>query len=253
MTAKITSPQTKQIEHFLADALGTANLSKAGAQRVIECGDELSSRVTKLITELSIDTGETASQRAARKIMGTNFLGIPEVIKHFGAIDPAARLALQNVPFDAATLKVCASTHILVADLGLGVMDVRGQVDRSLFFSYKDWYIGYEFAQRTEPARWRLIRKTPVDGSLFKTWADQQELLEITDEVPSARQIIYLMILNYLTTGERLFESVSVRTCDVDSDGDRVNVGDFDRDLVIDGCWHDDDLDCDLGLAAARK
>ena len=126
MTAKITSPQRKQIERLMADALGNTNTTKKdAAQRIIERGDELKSRLELMLMELGVDDGETSHQRAVRKIMGKNFLGIPEVVEHFGAISTADLLALQQIPFDEETLKACADTHILVADVGLSLLDVR--------------------------------------------------------------------------------------------------------------------------------
>ena len=252
MTAKITSPQQKQIERIMADALGNTNPTKADAQRLIERGDELKSRLEQMLMELGVDDGETSSQRAVRKIMGKNFLGIPEVVKHFGAISPADLLALQQIPFDEETLKACADTHILVADVGLSLLGVRQKARKGLFYS-QEWFDNEEFAKRTETARWRLIRKTPVDGSFSKNWSEQQALIDSISEVPSARQVVYTMILHLLATGERLFEKVYVRTCDVDSDGDRVGVGRFGVDGLRVHSWDDSDRGGGLGVASARK
>lgn len=228
MTAKITSPQKKQIERLMADALGNISPTKAGAQRMIERGDELVSRVEQMLMELGVDDGETSHQRAVRKIMGKNFLGIPEVVEHFGAISPTD--PLQQIPFDEKTLKACADTHILVADVGLSLLDVRKKARKGLFYS-QDWFDNEEFAKRTETARWRLIRKTPVDGSFSKNCSEQQALIDdSTSEAPSARQVVYTTILHFLATGERLFEKVYVRTYDVPSLGFRVYVGGFDGD-----------------------
>jgi len=253
MTAKITSPQQKQIERIMTDALGNTNPTKADAQRLIERGDELKTRLEQMLMELGVDDGETSSQRAVRKIMGKNFLGIPEVVEHFGAISPADLLALQQIPFDEETLKACADTHILVADVGLSLLDVRQKARKGLFYS-QDWFDNEEFAKRTETARWRLIRKNPVDGSFSKNWSEQQALIDDSiSEVPSARQLVYTMILHFLSTGERLFEKVYVRTCDVGSDGNRVHVGLFDGFGLDVHRWDDGVRDSSVGVASSRK
>ena len=253
MTAKITSPQQKQIERLMADALGNTNTTKGAAQRIIERGDELKSRIERMLMELGVDDGETSHQRAVRKIMGKNFLGIPEVVEHFGAISPADLLALQQIPFDEETLRACADTHILVADVGLSLLDVRQKARKGLFYS-QDWFDNEEFAKRTETARWRLIRKTPVDGSFSKNWGEQQVLIDDSiSEVPSARQVVYTMILHFLATGERLFEKAYVRTSDVDSDGYRVGVGHFgDSGLSVDG-WGGSVRLSYIGVVSSRK
>ncbi len=247
MTAKITSPQETALLRLVKDALDN---NKEAAQRLLTRGDEFK----KKVRELTVDDGETPNQRAARKIMGGNFLGIPEVTEHFGAIGSANLLDLQKVPFSKEALKACATTHILVADVGLSLLDVRSKVDRALFYSHEDSrYNGQEFAKRTEQALWWLTRKTPVENSTSKIWSEQQELIANTDEVPSARQVVYTTILNYLVRGERLFENVYVRTCDVDSHGGRVGVGDFDSDGLDVSGWHDDSRSGNIGVSAARK
>jgi len=253
MTAKITSPQQKQLERIMADALGNTNLTKADAQRLIERGDELKSRLEQMLMELGVDDGETSSQRAVRKIMGKNFLGIPEVVEHFGAISLADLFALQQIPFDEETLKACADTHILVADVGLSLLDVRQRARKGLFHS-EDWFDKEEFAKRTETARWRLIRKNPVDGSFSKIWSELQPLIDDSiSEVPSARQVVYTMILHFLSTGERLFKKVYVRTCDVDSLGRRVGVGVFDSIGLSVDYWSDSGRGSGIGVASSRK
>jgi hypothetical protein len=185
--------------------------------------------------------------------MGMNFLGIPEVVEHFGAISPADLLALQHIPFSEETLKACARTHILVADVGLSLLDVRKKARGDLFYK-QNWFNNEDFAKRTETARWRLILKHPVKGSFGKNWSEQQALIDSQiDEIPLARQVVYTMILHFLATGERLFEKVYVRTSDVGSFGSHVYVGYFDDEgLVVDG-WYDNVRDIHLGLASARK
>ena len=250
---RITSAQKKQIERMMADALGNINPTKASAQRMIERGDELVGRLGQMLMELGVDDGETSSQRAVRKIMGKNFLGIPEVVEHFGAISPADLIALQTIPFDEETLKACAETHILVADVGLSLLNVRQKARKGLFCP-QDWFDNEEFAKRTETARWRLIRKIPVEGLFSKNWGEQQALIDDSiSEVPSARQVVYTMILHFLATGERLFEKVYVRTSDVDSDGSPVDVGGFDGAGLGVVAWYVSGHLDDLGLASARK
>jgi len=118
----------------------------------------------------------------------------------------------------------------------------------------QDWYEGQEFARRTETARWRLIRKTPVDGSFSKSWSEQQRLIDTeTDEIPSARQVVYTMILHFLAKGERLFEKVYVRTSSVGSGSGRVFVGLFGDVGLFVVHWFGHDPDSDVGVASARK
>lgn len=197
------------------------------------------------------------SHEMAREIMGQNFLGIREIVKHFGVISPdlspAGLLALEHIPFDEETLRACADTHILVADVGLSLLGVRSKARKGLFYS-QDWYNNEEFAKHTETACWRLIRKTPIEGSFSKDWSEQQALIDgQTDEIPSARQVVFACILHFLATGERLFEKVYVRTSDVGSYGYLVSVGSFDGGGLYVNGWIDNARYGYIGVASSRK
>ncbi len=176
-----------------------------------------------------VEVQETDSQKAARDIMGRNFLGLPEVAQYYGDLSEEQTAALAEVPFSEDTLRTCAESHVLMADIGLSILDVRQKACKGLFYS-QDWFNGEQFARETEKAAcWRLIRKTPVDDSTSKAWNEQKKLIADTDEIPSARQVVYMIILNFLATGERLFETLYVRTSSVPSYCNRVLVGYFDR------------------------
>lgn len=195
------------------------------------------------------------SQRCAREIMGKNFFGVKEAIKHFGVKPTSQQLAaLLEIPFSEAVLEQSKDTHVLVAVFPLSILEIRGKVKRELFFSHEDaWYNKQSFAKEHGEISWQLVRKTPVDDSTSKNWQEQQALLSKDDEMPSAQVMVYTIIGHYLATGERLFEHIYVRTSSVDSDGDRVLVGYFDSDgLVIYGWW-DDGRDDFMGVSSARK
>lgn len=195
---------------------------------------------------------EPENHKAARRTMAKNFLGIPEVAKAFGFVGPKAQAALVDIPFNEATLRSCRETHVLVADIGLSILDVRGRMKRGLFRVYeKSWYNTENFAECTEKARWRLIRKTPVANSTSKDWNKQTALLVKNEEVPTARQVVYAIMLYLTKTDERLFERVCVRTIDVVSSCYHVYVGDLERGLCINRCGDDEALE-NLGLSSSR-
>lgn len=198
----------------------------------------------------------TTSQKSARTIMGGNMFGIEEAIKHFGITPSATQLLmLSQVPFSAKVLKACKDTHILVAVFPLSILDLRRKVDPALFYS-KDgdgWYQKQAFAKSEGKIGWKLIRKTPVDDSIEKNWDEQQALLGKDEMTPSAQVMTYAIIGHFLATEERLFESIYVRTSDVDSDGSRVLLGEFDATgLFVDNDW-DSFRYGNLGLAGAWK
>jgi hypothetical protein len=141
-----------------------------------------------------------------------------------------------------------------VADIGLSILDIWNLKNCKGLFFKDDWLETQPFAKHTDQPSWRLIRRTPVENSFNKTWNEQQALLDPqTDEVPLARQFVYIVVLYFLTTKKRLFEICRVRINDVDSSGKRIFVGAFDEDSLDIGYWNDDALDNELGVASARK
>ena len=195
----------------------------------------------------------TTSQKRARKIMGRNFFGIEEVIKHFGITPTSEQLALlAEVSFPEAVLEESKNTHVLVAVLPLSILKIRSKVDSRLFYD-QSWFNKEHFAKESITPSWQLVRKTPVDNSTSKNWQEQQTLVAKDDEVPSAQVMVYTIIGHYLVTGERLFERIYVRTSSVDSDGDHVDVGYFDSDGLIVSHYWDGFRNDGLGVSSARK
>jgi len=115
------------------------------------------------------------------------------------------------------------------------------------------WYDKEKFAT-TKPKAETLYICPQVNGSPDKTWDEQQVGNGGPNlTVPTANQLIQCLIAHYEETGERLLGATYSRTNDVDSDGSRVYVGDFDADgLVVSYCW-DDFRYSGLGLASSRK
>jgi hypothetical protein len=232
--------------------LEAAGLDFSLAQRVIDSkGNDLAAKVVRLIQNGGFEA--TTSQKRAREIMGRNMFGIEEAIKHFG-VNPGRRetAALADVPFTEATLEACKGTHVLVAVFPLSIIEIRGKMTSKLFYD-QSWYNKESFAKDRGDVSWQLVRKTPVENSTSKTWQEQQALLGMSEETPSARVMVYTIIGHFLATGERLFERVYVRCSDVDSDGYRVRVGDFDSVGLLVGSGWDDDRDDYFGAASARK
>ncbi len=211
------------------------------------------------IARLMVNGGyePSTSQKLAREIMGKNFFGIEEAIKHFGVNATKQQLAyLAEVPWSEEVLSSCKDTHVLVAVFPLSILDIRGharkQYDRTLFYS-QDWYDKQAFAKDKGEVGWQLVRKEPIANSTSKTWNDQQALLSKDEETPTAQIVVYTMVGHFLATGERLFEKIYVRCVDLGSDGLRVIVGNVDaKGLSVDGWSAGYPIDS-IGVSAARK
>jgi sulfur relay (sulfurtransferase) DsrF/TusC family protein len=240
-------------EHEFLSKLERAGLNNALAQKVVDSKDnDLAAKVVRLIQNGGFEA--TTSQKRSREIMGENFFGVEEAIKHFGVNPTYTQLAaLSEISFSEAVLEELKSTHVLAAVFSLSVLETRGKVkDKGLFYN-QNWYNKQPFAKERSEASWQLIRKTPVDNSFSKNWQEQQALIAEDDEVPSAQVMVYTIIGLYLSTGEQLFKQIYVRTSSVDSDGDRVSVGCFDSvGLRVFSYWGGYRFS-DLGLASSRK
>lgn len=260
MDTMVSPIVSRSQSHEFMNKLESAGLIGSLAQKVIDSKDnELAKKVVRLIENGGFEL--STSQKRAREIMGRNFFGIEEAIKHFGVNPSRQQLAyLAEIPFSEPVLKACQKTHILVAVFSLSILDVRGKAAASVklpdgqrMFYDQDWYNKQAFAKERGEIGWHLVRKTPVANSTSKNWQDQQALLDKTEETPRARVMVYTIIGHFLAIGERLFEKVYVRCMDVGSDGDRVYVGIFDAGgLIVNNYW-DEGPDDRIGLASARK
>jgi len=258
MTTMVSQTNDRTIsvhnEHEFLLKLEKAGLIDELAQKVIDSkGNDLATKVVRLIENGGFEP--STSQKRAQQIMGRNFFGIEEAIKHYG-VNPsrAQTAALTEVPFTEEVLESCKDTHVLVAVFPMSILDIRGKVEHKLFYSYENaWYNKQTFAKDRGEIGWRLVRKTPVENSTSKNWSEQQALLDKSEETPSAQIMVYTIIGHFLATGERLFENVYVRTSSVDSGGGRVSVGGFDQDGLDVNGWWDGGRDGSVGVSSARK
>ena len=239
-------------EHEVLLKLEAAGLDDALAQRVVDSkGNDLAMKVVRLIRNGGFEP--TTSQKQARAIMGANFFGVEEAIRHFGANPSSQQLVhLAEVPFTEEALQSRKDTHILAAVFRMSILDIRGLFkDQSLFYE-QDWYNKEKFAKDKGQLGWQLVRKTPVPGSTNKIWAEQQALLAPDEQTPAARVVVYTIIGHFKATGERLFKDVYVRCSDLGSDGVRFSVGCFVRSGLFVDC-RDGHHYVNIGLSSSPK
>ncbi len=240
-------------QHEVLLKLESAGLCEELAQRIIDSKDnDLAKKVIRLIFNGCFEA--STSQKRSREIMGKNFFGVEEAIAHFG-VNPSKQQSayLAEIPFAETVLEACKNTHVLVAVFPMSLLDIRGACkDQGLFFR-QNWYNKEAFAKKKGEVGWQLIRKTSIDDSTSKIWDEQNKLLGKDDEVPTVRAVVYTMISHYKATGERVFEKIWVRCSDLDSGGNRVNVGIFDDGGLCVGSLRDGLSRDYLGLSSARK
>ncbi len=181
------------------------------------------------------------SQKRAREIMGRNFFGVEEAIQHFGFNPTKPQLvALAEIPLTEAELIEKKDSHILVAVFPISILEIRGKVQRQLFYVHeKAWYNNEAFANEKGDASWQLVQKTPVADST----SDIGKAL-------TARVMVYAIIGHYLVTGERLIQRTFVRSSDISASGGLVHVGPFELNGPVNGLVVDsrgDDCGCHCG------
>jgi len=241
-------------EHELLQKLEDAGLTDELAQAVIEStSNGLAKKTVVFISRGGYEA--TTSQKLAREIMGRNMVGIEEGVQCFGLTPTDEQLkTLSDVPFSEDVLRAHKDTHVLVANLGLSIVDIRSKVaGKGKIFYGQDWYDNQKFAKKAGQVGWLLIRKDQVPNSTSKTWNEQQALLGKDEYTPTAQEMIYAMVGYFLATGERLFEHIYVRCSDLTSVGIRVYLGCFDAS----GLFVYDDWDGGrygyVALSVARK
>ncbi len=194
----------------------------------------------------------------AKKIMGKNMFGVEDVIKHFGvtlrALSVEQRARLTTIPFSKLVLQECEDTHILFPGYPLTIIEISDTVPRGLFLSYADdWYHNQDFAKKKKVAcRWYLIKKNGIPESFGKTFNDGEKLLVENEEIPYACEVIFMVILHKLVTGECLFSNSYVRCHDLTLRGDRLHVGGFSPEGLYFSTLHDHPGRENLGITASR-
>jgi len=188
----------------------------------------------------------TTSQKRAREIMGRNFFGVEEAIKHFGVNPTYQQLeVLSEIPFSEVVLEQLKDTHVLVAVFPLSISKIHKR-NPDLFSS--DW----RDSRNKQKVSWQLVYKTPVDDSNSRTWDEQQSLLDKNEETPITQVMVYTIIGHFLVTGEWLFKDVYVCCSGIESDGCRLKVGYTRYRLMVYPAWIGDRY-YDTSLASARK
>ncbi len=132
-------------------------------------------------------------------------------------------------------------------DPGRSIIELRRRHPAA--FQRADWFEGFAFAKQTDVYRWRQLRIEPIKpGEVF---AAQEKAVPKGDEIPLARDVVTLLVIRFLATGER-WPDFRLRCRDLLPSGRRVVVGPFrDSGIEVANCG-DGYRSPGVGLASAN-
>lgn len=253
----VTPRQKKHVTRLMEDALDATQSDKDALQRLANRGGEFKEALSALITRFTAKVPDFA---LAREILGQDFISPEEIAAARGLTYSTEQIAeLERTLPNRETLEwLKRNDYYLVAGSPreMSLLDVRG-LERSYFYSKTDgWYANESeaFARNEKvTCRWYMLRKGIVPNSTRKTWSEQKDLLSDLETAPMAVEKIWGMTVYKAVRGIYLLGSIYGRTSSVDSDGNRVYVGNFDDDGLRVDDWDDTDRYGTLGVASSRK
>ncbi len=254
MTTRITSPQTKQIERLMADALGKTNPAKDGAQRLIERGDEFMAYLMYVLIRFTAKLPDFA---LAREILGDDFISHEEIAAVTYSEAQVAELE-RTLPNRETLEWLRRNDYYLVAGSPreMSLLDVR-ELERSYFYNKTEgWYANENeaFARNEKvTCRWYMLRKGIVPNSTSKAWSEQPKLLSNLETTPTAVELVWGMTCYKAVRGIYLLGSVYARTSSVDSCRSHVLVGFFDGVGLSVYRWSDGRRRGGVGVSSSRK
>ncbi len=253
----VDSPKGQRATETFRAQYNKAVLDDDSAQRL----NENAGFVAYLATGIRRYSMKAPDYALAQSILGVDFITPEEVAKARSNIvytDEQITALAENLPSEEV-LTWCKENGYAVIPpppKAMSTLDVR-EIQSAHFYSKSGgWYAEEKekFAREDKTSfGWMAIKKTLVDNSTNKTWKEQIRLLSKVEMVPNAAEMTWFITTYFEVRGVRLFESVYVRTSSLDSDGDRVYVGDFDSVGLGVNDWSDDDRNGGIGVPAARK
>jgi len=194
---------------------------------------------------------------AAKRIMSKNFIGLEDIGEHAAiTLSPEDLDFFSKIPYSEETLLKCQNTHILISGLSASILWVYINVPESRFhFDSDPWWFNESFATEIRMKRgWHLIRRNVLPESINKPYEEKVRMvIEQGENVPTGCELIFTMMLYYLTTGIRLFEKVKTQCSDICIDGVYFHVGFFQKGHIDIRGYGDQGLLKNVGITGIKK
>lgn len=257
MTARITSPQRKQLVRFMEDGLDGLDLEKDAAQRVIERGGEMQEALKRLLAKFG---AKDPNYELAREIIGNDFISPEEVAKarRLTYTDELLAVFGQLLP-SQDVLEWCRDNGFMLvagAPRPMSLLEIR-ELELNHFYTKEGaWYTesSEAFARKEKvETKWYILRKDPVPDSTSKNWREQLTLLSKDEVVPNAAEMVWGITTYKAVRCVNLLPDMYVRTSSASTFGYRVNIGHFDADGLCFYVCLDDSRRNSLGVSSSRK
>jgi hypothetical protein len=179
------------------------------------------------------------SRDAARRIMGRQMI-LPEQVVCFGKrlFSPRTVDELSAEKFPRHILEFCQDSYLLLPVLQISILEMIALMPKLFRRPDWKWYRENDFtAVRGAGAGWCLIGKDVIVDSLglpFDQFAQRKNLMSPGEILPTARYIVFTLLLWAQITGQRLLPQRYAWSCDeLSVGGEHVCVGYFDEGLDI--------------------
>lgn len=147
--------------------------------------------------------------------------------------------------------------HVTFFDPGLSILQLRDAVRNkgNIFQMEEQEFLGEVlFTNITDAPRYVQLRMHAAPNSSEKTLEEQKLCLLPDEEIPHVRQVATGMVIHFLKSGERLYETWWLRCVDKISYNRGTAIGVFDHHglMISAGRW-DDMRRVGFGLATIKK
>lgn len=177
----------------------------------------------------------TAEIISAKKILGTNFIGIDELLNISDRLKLKIPSEVPAIPYQLDELERKKDDYILI--LGVPSMEDGKPINlntlRNLFginpdisepcFYNQDWYLRENFIVEQLELKWMLIRKNILENSR----GINPDEVNKNHTLPSAIQCAYTFFVCWFFLNECLWENDFIWCNNFDHNGDRIYVGKY--------------------------
>lgn len=167
---------------------------------------------------------ETTSQQDARAIMDS-YCGVAEAAMYFNYSPSETELPLfAELSLSKEELEAFRHTHFLFAYLPRSIREIQAVHNQTVL--NWEYYGNEEFIDAKSPPGWYLLRKTVIQESLDRPFADQTSLLPPNEELPAPDVLVYAVLLHlaHVKNEEQLFCGMKLRcTPRLDGNSTRPN------------------------------